>query len=461
VRGVRLLKKVSADLGGRLLELTVPANTVVLSMGRPKRIDADLSPKEVLKTSNFDAVVANKVRGKPGASAVIVISDNTRPVPYKGQNGILWPLIEELMAYGVSPDRILILVATGTHRGVTARELRDMLDPRVFEQGIAIINHDCDDGKNLVYLGTTSRGSVIHVNRHYVNADIRILTGLVESHFMAGASGGRKSICPGIVSRQSTHVFHGAEMLASPNARDLVLEGNPCHEEALEVALMAGVDFIVNVTLDRDFALTGIFAGDLETAHQQAVERIKEYVAIPVEREYDIVVTHAGFVGINHYQVAKAGVVALPALKANGRLIIAAWTTDQDHVGSLHYRTMIQLLKLLGPERFTRVILSPDWEFVPEQWEAQMWARVLQRTPQDNVIFFSPTMPENDYKILPNHDGNLYLPCDQRYRGAWDDTARVVEAAVLEEVRRIQETEKREAAIAFLADGPYGIPVKV
>ncbi len=90
-----------------------------------------------------------------------------------------------------------------------------------------------------------------------------------------------------------------------------------------------------------------------------------------------------------------------------------------------------------------------------------MWARVLQRTPQDNVIFFSPTMPENDYKILPNQDGNLYLPCDQRYRGAWDDTARVVEAAVLEEVRRIQETEKREAAIAFLADGPYGIPVKV
>ena len=250
-------------------------------------------------------------------------------------------------------------------------------------------------------------------------------------------------------------------MLASPNARDLVLEENPCHEEALEVALMAGVDFIVNVTLDRDFALTGIFAGDLEVAHQQAVERIREYVAIPVEDDYDLVVTHAGFVGINHYQAAKAGVVALPALRKNVRLIIAARTTDQDQVGSLYYRTMIQLLKLLGPEKFSRVILSPDWGFVPEQWEAQMWARVLERTPQENIIFFSPTMPVSDYTVLPSRDGNLYLPKGQRYQGQFDDISRVAEAAIFEEVNRIRATEHREAKVAFLTDGPYGIPIKV
>ncbi len=450
-----------ADLGGRLLELAVPAGTAVLSMKKPRSLDVELSPGSVLKASYFEAIVAAKLREKQDASAVIVISDNTRPVPYKGQNGILWPVIEQLIASGVSADRILVLVATGTHRSVTESELRDMLDPRVFDRGIGILNHDCDDEENLAYLGTTSRGSVIHVNRHYLNADIKILTGLVESHFMAGASGGRKSVCPGLVSRQSTHIFHGAEMLASPNARDLVLEENPCHEEALEVALMAGVDFIVNVTLDRDFALTGIFAGDLEVAHQQAVERIREYVAIPVEDEYDVVVTHAGFVGINHYQAAKAGVVALPALRKNGRLIIAARTTDQDQVGSLYYRTMIQLLKLLGPEKFSRVILSPDWGFVPEQWEAQMWARVLERTPQENIIFFSPTMPVSDYTVLPSRDGNLYLPKGQRYQGQFDDISRVAEAAIFEEVNRIRATEHREAKVAFLTDGPYGIPIKV
>ena len=455
------MKKVCADLGGRLLELAVPADTAVLSMRKPRPLDVELSPGSVLKASYVGTMVAAKLREKPDATAVIVISDNTRPVPYKGQNGILWPVIEQLIASGVPADRILVLVATGTHRPVTESELRDMLDPRIFDRGISIINHDCDDKENLVYLGTTSRGSVIHVNRHYLNADIKILTGLVESHFMAGASGGRKSVCPGLVSRQSTHIFHGAEMLASPNARNLLLEENPCHEEALEAALMAGVDFIVNVTLDREFALTGIFAGDLEVAHQQAVEKIKEYVAIPVDEEYDIVVTHAGFVGINHYQVAKAGVVALPALRRNGRLIIAAHTTDQDHVGSLYYRTMIQLLRLLGPEKFSRVILSPDWEFVPEQWEAQMWARVLQRTPQEDVIFFSPTMPESDYRVLPNCDGNRYLPKGQRYQGQWDDISFVVEAAISEEVNRIWATEHREARVAFLADGPYGIPIKV
>ena len=450
-----------ADLGGRLLELAVPADTAVLSMRKPRPLDVELSPGSVLKASYFEAIVAAKLREKQDASAVIVISDNTRPVPYKGQNGILWPVIEQLIASGVPADRILVLVATGTHRPVTESELRDLLDPRIFDRGISIIYHDCDDKENLVYLGTTSRGSVIHVNRHYLNADIKILTGLVESHFMAGASGGRKSVCPGLVSRQSTHIFHGAEMLASPNARNLLLEENPCHEEALEAALMAGVDFIVNVTLDRVFALTWIFAGDLEVAHHQAVEKIKEYVAIPVDEEYDIVVTHAGFVGINHYQVAKAGVVALPALRRNGRLIIAAHTTDQDHVGSLYYRTMIQLLRLLGPEKFSRVILSPDWEFVPEQWEAQMWARVLQRTPQEDVIFFSPTLPESDYRVLPNCDGTRYLPKGQRYQGQWDDISFVVEAAISEEVNRICATEHREARVAFLADGPYGIPIKV
>ncbi len=212
------MKKVCADLGGRLLELAVPAGTAVLSMKKPRSLDVELSPGSVLKASYFEAIVAAKLREKQDASAVIVISDNTRPVPYKGQNGILWPVIEQLIASGVSADRILVLVATGTHRSVTESELRDMLDPRVFDRGIGILNHDCDDEENLAYLGTTSRGSVIHVNRHYLNADIKILTGLVESHFMAGASGGRKSVCPGLVSRQSTHVFHGAEMLASPNA---------------------------------------------------------------------------------------------------------------------------------------------------------------------------------------------------------------------------------------------------
>lgn len=98
---------------------------------------------------------------------------------------------------------------------------------------------------------------------------------------MAGASGGRKAVCPGLIGEDSTYIFHGPEFLSSPNAADLVLDGNPCHEEAVEVAKMTGVDFIVNVTLDDRFRLTGVYSGDLEAAHMKAVERIREYVTIP------------------------------------------------------------------------------------------------------------------------------------------------------------------------------------
>ena len=248
-------------------------------------------------------------------TACIVISDSTRPVPYKGDSGILWPLVKILLDCGLNARNILVLVATGTHRGQTADELKSMLDPRVFEAGVAIENHDCHNTENLTRLGKTGRGSDILINSDYINSDIKILTGLVESHFMAGASGGRKSICPGLIGEKSTFIFHGAPMLADDRSCALNLEGNPCHEESLEMARVAGADFIVNVTLDGNFDITGVFSGELEEAHRSAVLHLKSYTAIDVNKKYDIVVTHAGFVGINHYQAAKAGVEAARIVK--------------------------------------------------------------------------------------------------------------------------------------------------
>lgn len=450
-------------MGSEKIEMKLPKITDILTMKKAKTIaNPAIRIKEALASQalgpSLDGVIADKLGKNPEARAVIVISDNTRPVPYTGERGILWPIAEKLIASGVPAGRIMVLVATGTHRPVTEAELRQMLDPRVFEAGIAVKNHDCDNLAELVDLGKTSRGSEVLINRHYMEADLKIITGLVESHFMAGASGGRKAVCPGLVGRKTTYIFHGAPMLASNQAKDLVLEGNPCHEEALEVALTAGVDYMVNVTLDHEFNLTGIFAGDLQIAHQRAVETIREYVTIPLEKEYDLVVTHAGFVGINHYQAAKAAVVAIPALKQGGSLIIAANTSDWDHVGSLAYRTNLQLLKLIGPENYNRLLLSPDWTFIPDQWQVQMWARVLEKISQQNLVYYSAAMPGADYQILPGVDGNNYLPEDLRYQNRLDLIPRVVEQAVSEKMEHIQSTENRSASIAYLADGPYGVP---
>ena len=246
-------------------------------------------------------------------------------------------------------------------------------------------------------------------------------------------------------------------MLASPKSNDLIIDGNPCHQEALEIAKKAGADYILNVTLNQDFKITGVFAGDLEKAHEQAVKQIKKYVTIPLDKEYDIVVTHAGFVGINHYQAAKAAVVAIPALKPNGKLIMIANNTDIDLIGSKNYRKVLPLLKSMGTEKFIRLILSPKWKFIPDQWQVQMWARLFNKIPQENFIYYSPRISSDDYRIIPGIDGNLFLPANKRYKGTLKDAAQIIENAMDKIDKEFKGECKKEFSVAFLSDGPYGV----
>ena len=147
-----------------------------------------------------------------------------------------------------------MLVATGTHRPLGDAELRTLLPESLFDGRIAIVNHDCRDRESLRHLGRTARGTEVWVNRRYLDADLKILTGLVEPHFMAGVSGGAKAICPGLVGEAVTYGFHSAAMMADPGSRSLHLKDNPCYEEARAVAAMAGADFVVNATINRSQA---------------------------------------------------------------------------------------------------------------------------------------------------------------------------------------------------------------
>ena len=459
------MKKIPIKLGKELVEVNLPDNTEILSTEQPKPLSnpsffIQKTLVDSISSLSLDQIIAQKLKKNPEAKVVVVISDNTRPVPYKGESGILWPILERLLAHNIPKERILILVATGTHRPLTEKELREMLDPLVFDYKIPIKNHNCRDKNNLNYLGKTNRGSSVYINQDYMAADIKILTGLVETHFMTGASGGRKSICPGLIGEESIYIFHGAPMLASPKASDLIIDGNPCHQEALEVAKKAGADYILNVTLDQDFKLTGVFAGDLEKAHEQAVKQIKKYVTIPLDKEYDIVITHAGFVGINQYQTAKAAIVAIPALKPNGKLIMIANNNDKDLIGSEKYKTVLHLLKIIGAKQFNNLILSPDWTFIPDQWQVQMWTRLFSKIPPENFIYYSPRLSFNDYKIIPCVDGNIFLPRSERYKDNFKNAAQVIEKAVEAAIYELKSAGQEKIKIAYLADGPYGVPVK-
>ncbi len=451
-------KEVLFDLGRLQFRVKVPDHAHIFRM---RKVSLLANPKQSIRDAlnnptdcpPLKKIVQEKLLANPNAKAVIVISDNTRPVPYTGEEGILYPIVEAMEEAGLPTSRVRILVATGTHRPMTEQELHHLLDPRIFALGIQIIQHDSRDPKGLICIGKTAIGGKIHINRLYMEGDIRILTGLVESHFMAGASGGRKAICPGLLAEHSTHILHSGPILASPCARDLVLDGNPVHEETLAVAKMAGCDMIVNVTLDANYKLTGVFAGDLVKTHEKAVEKLRSYAAIAITRSYDLILTHVGYVGVNHYQSAKGALVCLPLVKPGAICVLAAPHSDRDPIGGPNYKAMLRLLQEKGPGLFSQMICEPSWSFVPEQWEAQMWAKLLLRTTPQNLIYCTQNIPRGSFSWLPGTDA-------RNLGSKTSDLEGLVGQSIDWALEHLHGRLNREPQVAVLPDGPYGIPVR-
>ncbi|MBD3413664.1 MAG: nickel-dependent lactate racemase [Candidatus Aminicenantes bacterium] len=451
------MRRVHFNLGRSRFSIKVPEHSDLFEMGKAVLIEhpeqeINKALSRPIGSPPLSDLIRTKLKDNPRAAAVVVISDSTRPVPYKGKQGILFPIIHQMREAGLPSSRIKILVATGTHRPMSEQELRKFLDPRIFELGIDIVNHDCRNKDQLMSVGKTDLGGEILLNRSYVQSDIKICTGLVESHFMAGVSGGRKSICPGIISEDSTYLLHSGPILSSPLARDLVLRGNPVHEEALRVAQMAGCDMIVNVTLDSSYRLTGIFAGDLEQAHLKAFESVKEYASIPIDKKYDIVITHTGYVGVNHYQAAKAAVVCSSIIKDSGLCVLASQHTDTDPVGGALYKKMIRHLREKGAQQFVKQITDPLWTFVPEQWEAQMWARLFEKIPFDHLLYCTQEIPKSDFSWLPGRDARILAPEARSLK-------QLTQQSVFWALNNLQSRGIQNPEIAVLLDGPYGIPI--
>lgn len=456
-------KKIRIEFTGGPLAVLVPPECVTFSMKKvaPLRNPAKevkRALEEPIQSASLQEIVAGK--GKPAKDLLvaITISDITRPVPYKGPTGILPPLLKKLEAQGVERQNIRIIVGTGTHRPSTAQEKMEMLGKDIVRQ-YRILDHDCEDPTNLVHIGKTASGTDVFLNRQFHEADLRIVTGLTESHFMAGASGGRKAVCPGLVDQRTIQKFHSPDFLESPFADNLVIEGNPCHEESLAVAKAAGVDFAMTVTLDKDMRMTGIFAGDLEKVFEAAVHKIREYVALPVEEEFDIVLTHGGYVGRNHYQVAKAAVGAIPLVKPGGVIIIAADSRDPEPIGGAEYKTLTHLLKLQGPDGYVALLRSPAWRFTKDQWEPEMWGKVLRKVGEEGLIYCTADIPEKDFEFLPGISGYEFLtPAGQRKKRALKVQEMVQNAVIYYISQRL--SQGGTPRMAFIREGPYAVPIK-
>jgi len=457
-------KKISVEFGRNAIEILAPPNCVELTMKEvavlpdPRNAieQAFLSP---ISSPRLEEIIRKKGKFPEQMSVAIAVSDITRPVPYKGEGGILLPLLGRLESSGVKKKNIKIIVATGMHRASTPDEKVEMYGKEVVEQYM-ILDHDCENNDLLESIGKTKRGTHVYVNRDFHSADLKIATGLVESHFFTGISGGRKSVCPGLVDVKTIQKFHGPHYLEDPNATNLVLEGNPCHEEALEVARTVDVDFIVNVNLDKDLRLVKVFTGDMVEGNLKAFEMIKGYAEIPLDREFDIVLTHSGYVGRDHYQTAKAGVGALPAVKEGGVIIIAANNRDFiNPIGSPEYRSLIHLLKLQGPDGYLDLLKASGWKFTKDQWEPEVWGKVLRKVGEDGLIYCSLEIDRENYCILPGVCGLDFMK-GKKIKPSIEKAQEMVQKAVLFAIYRYR-TKGIDPAMAVIREGPYAVPVQM
>src|SRR6476660_4249165 len=237
-------------------------------------------------------------------------------------------------------EEIPSLVATGLHRPNQGTELEEMVGPEIVKH----YRIDTDVGKKLSdheFLGVTPNGVPAYIDKRYIHADLKITTGLIEPHLMAGYSGGRKVICPGIAALETVKIWHGPKFLEHPKADCGFVDGNPVHEENTRIAWMAGCDFIVNVCIDGKRQITWVGAGHMEHAWREGVKFVENVVRVPVNEPADVVVTSAAGYPLDTtwYQAIKGLTGALPIVKQGGTIVLAASLTEG--IGSPEFQHLI------------------------------------------------------------------------------------------------------------------------
>ena len=309
-------------------------------------------------------------RISPATKICIAFTDLTRATP--NDRIIPW-LLEHL---GGPNDNITLLNQLGTHRPNTREELETMLTPEVVAN-YRVLNHEPENPEALVQVGTTADGTPALLNRHIVEADLRIITGFIEPHFFAGFSGGVKGIMPGCAGLETVMSNHGAKNIGDPQATFGVTVGNPLWEELRDIALKTGPSFLLNITLNEQRDITNVFAGDIIEAHKTGCVFVKKSAMQPVEQPFDIVVTtNSGYpLDLNLYQGVKGMSAGARVLKEGGTLILAAECREGVPDGS----PLDDLLRSADSIEEILAMLSTPGFVRPEQWQAQIQALVQRR----------------------------------------------------------------------------------
>jgi lactate racemase len=356
----------------------------------------------------------------------IVFSDLTRPMP---NDRVLPPILEELALVGVAEENITLINALGTHRPQTEAELAQMLGHDIVDR-YRIVQHDAWDEGSLVPAGRNRSGREVRINRAYMEASFRILTGFIEPHIFAGFSGGPKAVLPGIADIESILDNHGPQMIAHPRATWAEREGNPIWEEIQSIACATKPDFVLNVTLNQDRQITGVFAGDLVEAHQAGAAFVARSALQPVPQAYDVVLTsNSGYpLDLNLYQAVKGMSAAARIVKPGGDIILVAecWDGIPDHG---EYKRL--LWEAASPQELLGRVMAPGFR-CHDQWEAQLQAQVQIKA---RVHVYADGLSEDELRRA------MVIPC----------------ASVEDTVAQIR-ARNPGATLAVLPDGPQTVP---
>lgn len=380
---------VSILCGESPVELNLPDNTAVLeprpapALDNPEQavIDALANPIE-------SAPLAELAKGKK--SACVVISDITRPVP---NALILKPMLKILEDAGIMRDKITILNATGMHRPNFGEEMERMVGEYIMKN-YNIVNHYCREEDDVRQVAEID-GAPIEINKIYLDADLKILTGLIEPHMYAGYSGGRKSILPGISSYKTMQFMHSFKMIDQPGVTNCKLDGNPFHEAGEKVMAAVGADFLVNVIINKQREMTGLFAGHPTTAHQEGCKEVREHAVFDLEDKADLIITSAGGYPLDatFYQVSKGLIMARGMVKPTGKIVILC--ECREGLGSPEYCELIREGR--DAKGFFEHAAKPE-NFVIDQWCLQTTYQAVDFA--DEIYVYSPNLSAADLEPM-------------------------------------------------------------
>lgn len=343
---------------------------------------------------------------------VLIASDHTRPVPSR----IIIPAMLKDIREGSPEADITILIATGCHRGSTRSELVNKFGEEIVSHEKIVI-HNCDDSDNMVSMGTLPSGGELVLNRLASEADLLCAEGFIEPHFFAGYSGGRKSVLPGVAARKTVLFNHCSSFIDNPFSRTGILDNNLIHQDMVYAAHKARLAFIVNVVLNQNKEIVCAVAGDCDSAHRKGTDFLNDWCRVKAVPSDIVISTNGGYpLDQNIYQAVK-GMTAAEATVNPGGVIIMLAKSQDGHGGETFYETFC---KETDPEQILeRFLATPANQTIPDQWQSQIFARVLKRA---RIIYLSDAPDEvcRRLHMTPAHSMEEALDLADRILGVKD-----------------------------------------